>query len=38
MGELAMQKLIDALAGHAETGHSMFEPRLIVRESTAACG
>jgi LacI family transcriptional regulator len=37
MGELAMQKLIDALAGHAEPGHSMFEPRLIVRESTAAC-
>ncbi|RKE37521.1 LacI family transcriptional regulator [Paraburkholderia sp. BL23I1N1] len=38
MGELAMQKLIDALAGHAEAGHSVFEPRLIVRESTAARG
>ncbi|AXF04265.1 LacI family transcriptional regulator [Paraburkholderia hospita] len=38
MGELAMQKLIDGLAGHAEAEHSMFEPRLIVRESTAACG
>ncbi|MFM0071022.1 LacI family DNA-binding transcriptional regulator [Paraburkholderia sediminicola] len=38
MGELAMQKLIDALAGHAEAGHSTFEPRLIVRESTAARG
>ncbi|MEX3896852.1 LacI family DNA-binding transcriptional regulator [Paraburkholderia sp. BR10954] len=38
MGELAMQKLIDALAGHAAAGHSTFEPRLIVRESTAACG
>ncbi|HZZ09482.1 MAG TPA: LacI family DNA-binding transcriptional regulator [Paraburkholderia sp.] len=36
MGELAMQKLIDALAGHAEAEHSTFEPRLIVRESTAA--
>lgn len=35
MGELAMQKLIDALAGHAEAGYSMFEPRLIVRASTA---
>ncbi|SAL18971.1 LacI family DNA-binding transcriptional regulator [Caballeronia humi] len=38
MGELAMQKLIDALAGHPDTEHSMFEPRLIVRESTAAGG
>jgi LacI family transcriptional regulator len=37
IGELAMQKLIDALAGHADTGHTTFEPRLIVRESTAAC-
>jgi LacI family transcriptional regulator len=37
MGELAMQKLIDALAGHPDTGHSMFEPRLIVRDSTAPC-
>jgi LacI family transcriptional regulator len=36
MGELAMQKLIDALAGHPDPGNSMFEPRLIVRESTAA--
>jgi LacI family transcriptional regulator len=37
MGELAMQKLIDALAGHADPVNSMFEPRLIVRDSTAAC-
>ncbi len=37
MGELAMQKLIDALAGHADSVNFMFEPRLIVRESTAAC-
>jgi LacI family transcriptional regulator len=37
MGELAMQKLIDALAGHADIGHTMFDPRLMVRESTAAC-
>ncbi|MDR5740441.1 MULTISPECIES: LacI family DNA-binding transcriptional regulator [unclassified Caballeronia] len=36
MGELAMQKLIDALAGHPDPGNSMFEPRLIVRESTAS--
>ena len=32
-----MQKLIDALARHAEIGHSMFfQLRLIVRDSTAA--
>lgn len=37
MGELAMRKLIDALAGHADAGYSTFEPRLIVRGSTAAC-
>lgn len=34
MGELAMQKLLEALAGKRESGYATFEPRLIVREST----
>ncbi|MBN3790957.1 LacI family DNA-binding transcriptional regulator [Burkholderia sp. Ac-20353] len=38
IGELAMQKLVDALAGHADTGHTTIDPRLIIRESTAAPG
>ncbi|CAD6531828.1 LacI family DNA-binding transcriptional regulator [Paraburkholderia metrosideri] len=36
MGELATQKLIDALSGQTDTAHLILEPRLIVRESTAA--
>ncbi|MGY6259115.1 LacI family DNA-binding transcriptional regulator [Paraburkholderia caledonica] len=35
MGEIAMQKLIDALAGDEAVEHITIEPRLIVRESTA---
>ncbi|WP_322052923.1 LacI family DNA-binding transcriptional regulator [Paraburkholderia bannensis] len=35
MGELAVQKLIDALAGRADVGHVILEPRLVVRDSTA---
>ena len=38
MGELAMQKLIDALAGRTDASYSTFEPRLIMRASTAAVG
>ena len=38
MGELAMQKLIDALAGRTDASYSTFEPRLIVRASTAEAG
>jgi LacI family transcriptional regulator len=35
MGEVAMQKLLDLLAGHDGDGeYSLLEPRLIVREST----
>jgi DNA-binding LacI/PurR family transcriptional regulator len=34
MGELAMLKLIDALAGKNDTEYSLLEPRLVVREST----
>ncbi|MRT00196.1 substrate-binding domain-containing protein [Ralstonia pickettii] len=35
MGEVAMQKLLDVLAGHDGNGeYSLLEPRLIVREST----
>ncbi|RDU94743.1 LacI family DNA-binding transcriptional regulator [Trinickia dinghuensis] len=37
MGELAVQKLIDALAGRADVEHVMLEPRIVVRDSTAAC-
>lgn len=37
MGELAMQKLIDALAGHAQVEHLMLEPRIVMRDSTAIC-
>jgi LacI family transcriptional regulator len=36
MGELAMQKLIDALAGREDAGNVVLEPRLVVRDSTAA--
>jgi DNA-binding LacI/PurR family transcriptional regulator len=35
MGELAMTKLLDQLAGKGDSGYSMLEPRLVVRESTA---
>jgi DNA-binding LacI/PurR family transcriptional regulator len=38
MGELAMQKLLDALGGRPDRGYATFEPRLIVRESTARRG
>ncbi|WP_077178910.1 substrate-binding domain-containing protein [Burkholderia cenocepacia] len=38
MGELAMQKLIDALAGRTDASYSTFEPRLIMRASTAPAG
>ncbi|MFM0737253.1 LacI family DNA-binding transcriptional regulator [Paraburkholderia xenovorans] len=34
MGELAMLKLIDALAGKNDTEYSLLEPRLVVRDST----
>ena len=34
MGEQAMLKLIDALAGKRDIGHVTLEPRLIVRDST----
>jgi LacI family transcriptional regulator len=34
MGELAMLKLIDALAGKSDSEYSLLEPRLVVREST----
>jgi DNA-binding LacI/PurR family transcriptional regulator len=34
MGELAMLKLIDVLAGKRDIGHVTLEPRLIVRDST----
>ena len=37
MGELAMQKLIDVLAGRADVEQVVLEPRLVVRDSTAAC-
>jgi LacI family transcriptional regulator len=36
MGELAMQKLIDVLDGRADTEQVVIEPRLVVRDSTAA--
>jgi len=36
MGELAMQKLIDALAGKEDAGNIVLEPRLIARDSTVA--
>ncbi|SAL58085.1 LacI family DNA-binding transcriptional regulator [Caballeronia humi] len=35
MGEIAMQKLIDALAGKEAIEHVTIEPCLVVRESTA---
>lgn len=38
MGELATQKLIDALAGRTDVEHLILEPRLIVRSSTAPRG
>ncbi|WP_322102513.1 LacI family DNA-binding transcriptional regulator [Paraburkholderia sp. J41] len=38
MGELAMQMLIDALAGRTDIEHVMLEPSLVVRDSTAPCG
>ncbi|WNG30176.1 LacI family transcriptional regulator [Cystobacter fuscus] len=38
MGELAMRKLLDALGGVTDSGYATFEPRLIVRESTARRG
>ncbi|WNG20624.1 LacI family DNA-binding transcriptional regulator [Cystobacter fuscus] len=38
MGELAMRKLLDALSGVTDSGYATFEPRLIVRESTARRG
>ncbi|EPX65411.1 Ribose operon repressor [Cystobacter fuscus DSM 2262] len=38
MGELAMLKLLDALGGGSDSGYATFEPRLIVRESTARRG
>ncbi|ATB43187.1 ribose operon repressor [Cystobacter fuscus] len=38
MGELAMLKLLDALGGGPDSGYATFEPRLIVRESTARRG
>ncbi|CAG4887921.1 LacI family DNA-binding transcriptional regulator [Paraburkholderia saeva] len=34
MGEIAMLKLIDALAGKNDTEYSLLEPRLVVRDST----
>ena len=34
MGEVAMLKLIDALAGKTDADYAMLEPRLIVRDST----
>jgi len=36
MGELAMQKLIDALAGKEDAGNIVLEPRLVARDSTVA--
>ncbi|OJH39183.1 LacI family DNA-binding transcriptional regulator [Cystobacter ferrugineus] len=38
MGELAMRKLLDLLGGGSDSGYATFEPRLIVRESTARRG
>lgn len=35
MGEIAMQKLIDALAGDNTVEHITNEPCLVVRESSA---
>ncbi|WP_116613070.1 LacI family DNA-binding transcriptional regulator [Paraburkholderia unamae] len=37
MGELAMQKLIDVLAGRPDVEQVVLEPRLVVRDSTVAC-
>jgi DNA-binding LacI/PurR family transcriptional regulator len=34
MGELAMRKLIDSLAGKNDIEYSLLEPRLVVRDST----
>ncbi|MEQ5839209.1 LacI family transcriptional regulator [Paraburkholderia acidicola] len=34
LGELAMHKLIDALAGKSDVGYSPLEPRLVARDST----
>ncbi|QGZ66638.1 LacI family DNA-binding transcriptional regulator [Paraburkholderia acidisoli] len=36
MGEVAMQKLIDTLSGRTDIDNVMLEPRLVVRDSTAA--
>lgn len=38
MGELAVQMLIDTLAGRPGIDHVMLEPSLVVRDSTAPCG
>lgn len=35
MGETAMRKLIDALAGNVDTEFCVLPPRLLIRESTA---
>jgi DNA-binding LacI/PurR family transcriptional regulator len=34
LGELAMTRLLDMLAGNAGSGHSTVEPRLVVRTSS----